>query len=53
VLWPAGFGARFEWAAAALGIGAAVALFRFKAGVVPVIGACGAVGLALRLGGIV
>jgi chromate transporter len=53
VLWPAGFGVRFEWAAAALGIGAAVALFRFKAGVVPVIGACGAVGLALRLGGIV
>jgi chromate transporter len=53
VLWPAGFGGRFEWAAAALGIGAAVALFRFKAGVVSVIGACGAVGLALRLGGIV
>ena len=53
VLWPAGFGGRFEWAAAALGIGATVALFRFKAGVVPVIGACGAVGLALRLGGIV
>ena len=53
VLWPAGFGGRFEWAAATLGVGAAVALFRFKAGVVPVIGACGAVGLALRLGGIV
>ena len=53
VLWPAGFGGRFEWAAAALGIGAAVALFRLRAGVVPVIGACGAVGLALRLAGIV
>ena len=53
VLWPAGFGGRFEWAAAALGIGAAVALFRFKAGVVPVIGACGVVGLALRLAGVV
>ncbi len=53
VLWPAGFEGRFEWAAAALGIGAAVALFRFKAGVVPVIGACGAVGLALRLAGVV
>ena len=53
VLWPAGFGGRFEWAAAALGIGAAVALFRFKAGIIPVIGACGAVGLALRLAGVV
>ncbi|MGH8681102.1 MAG: chromate efflux transporter [Burkholderiales bacterium] len=53
VLWPAGFGGGFEWAAAALGIAAAVALFRFRAGVIPVIGACGAVGLALRLGGIV
>ncbi len=53
VLWPGGLGGQFEWAAAALGIGAAVALFRFKAGVVPVIGACGALGLALRLGGIV
>jgi chromate transporter len=53
VLWPAGFGGRFEWAAAALGIGAAVALFRFKAGVVPVIGACGVSGLALRLAGVV
>jgi chromate transporter len=53
VLWPAGFGGRFEWPAAALGIGAAVALFRFNAGVIPVIAACGAAGLALRLAGIV
>jgi len=53
VLWPAGFGGRFEWAAALLGIGAAVALFRFKAGIIPVIAACGAVGLALRLAGLV
>jgi chromate transporter len=53
VLWPAGFAGRFEWAAAGLGIAAAVALFRFKAGIIPVIGACGAVGLALRLAGIV
>jgi chromate transporter len=36
-----------------LGIGAAVALFRFKAGVIPVIAACGAAGLALRLAGVV
>ncbi len=53
VLWPAGFGGRFEWPAAVLGIGAAVALFRFRAGIIPVIAACGAVGLALRLAGVV
>jgi chromate transporter len=53
VLWPAGFGGRFEWAAALLGIAAAVALFRFKAGIIPVLGACGAAGLVLRLAGIV
>jgi len=53
VLWPAGFEGRFEWAAAALGIGAAVALFRFTAGIIPVIAACGALGLVLRLAGVV
>jgi chromate transporter len=53
VLWPAGFGGRFEWAAAVLGAAAAVALFRFNAGIIPVIGACGAAGLVLRLAGIV
>jgi chromate transporter len=53
VLWPAGFGGRFEWAAAVLGVAAAVALFRFKAGIIPVLGACGAAGLVLRLAGIV
>jgi chromate transporter len=53
VLWPAGFGGRFEWVAATLGLGAAVALFRFKAGIIPVIAACGALGLALRLAGAV
>jgi chromate transporter len=51
VLWPDGFGGRFEWVAAALGSAAALALFRFKAGIVPVIAACGAAGLALRLAG--
>jgi chromate transporter len=51
VLWPNGFAERFEWAAAVLGIGAGVALFRFKVGIIPVIGACGAAGLVLRLAG--
>ena len=53
VLWPAGFGGRFDPAAALIGAGAALALIRFKVGVIPLIGACAALGLALRLGGIV
>ncbi|MBY4946218.1 chromate efflux transporter [Cupriavidus respiraculi] len=49
VLWPQGIAGRFDWVAALLGVGAGIALFRFKAGVVKVILACGAVGLAVRL----
>jgi chromate transporter len=44
VLWPGGFAARFDWFSALLGIGALIALFRFKAGVIPVIAACAALG---------
>ena len=51
VLWPDGFGGRFDAIAAAICVAAAVALIRFKAGVVPVILACGALGLVLRWGG--
>ncbi len=47
VLWPAGFDGGFQWAAAAIGIAAFVAMFRFKVGVIPVIAACGAAGLTL------
>lgn len=47
VLWPAGLQGRFEWPCALIGLAAAVALFRFKAGVIPVILACGAAGLVL------
>ena len=51
VLWPqasavAPFAGQFEWFSALIGIGAAVALFRYKIGIMPVIGACAAVGLA-------
>ncbi len=46
VLWPQGFEARFEWFSALVGIGAFVALWRFKAGIIPVIGACAVAGLA-------
>jgi chromate transporter len=38
--------------AAALGAAAAVALFRYKVGVVRLILACGAAGLVLRLAGL-
>jgi chromate transporter len=47
VLWPDGVGGRFDIAAAVIGIAAAVALFRFKVGVIPLLAACGAVGVAL------
>jgi chromate transporter len=46
VLWPQGFGGRFDVLSAVITITAAVALFRFKAGVLPLLGACAAVGLA-------
>ncbi|HYC44275.1 MAG TPA: chromate efflux transporter [Burkholderiales bacterium] len=46
VMWPDGFGGGFEWASAVIGLVAFVALWRYKAGIIPVIGACGAAGLA-------
>jgi len=49
VLWPQGLGGHFDWRSALIGLAAAVALFRFKAGVIPVVVACGLAGLALRL----
>ena len=49
VLWPDGFDSRFEWPSALLGAAALVALFRFKAGIIPLIAACGALGLAWTL----
>jgi chromate transporter len=38
-----------DWAALALAAAAAVALLRYKAGVIPVIAGCAVVGLVLRL----
>jgi chromate transporter len=49
VLWPQGLSGPFEWLSALIGVAAATALFRFKVGVIPVVLACGMVGLALRL----
>ncbi len=45
VLWPQGFGGRFDWLSAVITVAAAVALFRFKVGVLPLLGACAVVGL--------
>jgi chromate transporter len=47
VLWPEGWAGRFDWASALIAIGAGVALFRFKLGVMPLLGLCAAVGLAV------
>jgi chromate transporter len=47
VLWPQGLHGQFEWLSAVIGVAAAIALFRFKVGVIPVVLACGLAGLAL------
>ena len=49
VLWPLGVAGRFEWAAAVIGVLAAIALFRFKVGVIKVIAAAGLLGMGWQL----
>jgi len=49
VLWPHGLGGQFEWASAFIGLAAAVALFRFKVGVIRVVLGSGIAGLACHL----
>jgi chromate transporter len=49
VLWPQGFAGRFDVASAAIAIGAAVALFRFKRNVIHVIAACAVLGWVLKV----
>jgi chromate transporter len=46
VLWPDGFGSRFEWPSAIIGVAAFIALWRYKVGVIPVIVVAGVAGLA-------
>ncbi|MDR7153116.1 chromate transporter [Hydrogenophaga palleronii] len=46
VLWPSGFSGSFDVLSAVIAVAAAVALFRFKVGVMPLLGACAAIGLA-------
>jgi chromate transporter len=45
VLWPNGFQGSFEWIAVAIGTAAFLALWRFKIGIIPVIGVCALLGL--------
>ncbi len=48
VLWPQGFNGPFEWPSALITLAAAVALFRFKVAVIPLLAACAAAGLAVQ-----
>lgn len=50
VLWPQGFGGRFDLISALIVAVAAVALFRYKLGVLPLLGGCAAAGLLVTLG---
>lgn len=49
VLWPQGFAGSFDWPAALIAFGAAVALFHFKRGVIQVLLGCALAGLAIHL----
>jgi chromate transporter len=49
VFWPQGFAGPTDFFSIALAIAALVALWRFKAGIIPVIAACGAAGLVHHL----
>ncbi|MCK4742739.1 MAG: chromate efflux transporter [Sulfuriflexus sp.] len=49
VLWPAGIDANFEWVSAIIGVAAFIALFKYKVGIVQVIGACAAIGFGYSL----
>jgi chromate transporter len=49
VLWPQGFEGTFDWPSALIALAAAVALFRFKRGVIQVLLSCALVGLAVHL----
>ena len=49
LLWPEGFTGAFDVRSALIAVGAAVALFKFKRGVMEVIGLCALMGLAVKL----
>jgi chromate transporter len=47
VLWPRGFDGPFDWPSALIGAAAFIAMFRYKAGIMPVVGAAALAGLAV------
>jgi len=49
VLLPNGVHGGLEWPLAIIGVAALIALFRFKAGIIPTIATCDLTGLAIRL----
>jgi len=49
VLWPEGFDGSLDWPSAVIAVAAAVALFRFKWGVIRVLFSCAVVGLGVYL----
>ena len=49
VLWPAGFDGAFEWPAALIAIAAAIALLKYKRGVIEVLACAALAGLAVQL----
>ena len=49
VLWPEGFSGRLDWPSLLIALAAAVALLRFKRGVIEVLIGCGLIGLGLKL----
>lgn len=49
VLWPQGFDGRFDWPSALIALAAALALFKFKRGVIEVLAVCALAGLAVYL----
>jgi len=52
VLWPQGLGASLDWPSLLIALGAAIALFYFKRGVMQVIGVCALAGLSFKLLGL-
>jgi chromate transporter len=49
VLWPKGFNGPFDALSAAIAVAAAIALFRYKVGVLPLMAACAALGSLITL----
>ncbi len=49
VFWPQGFAGRFDVVSVLIAVAAAIALFRFKIGVMPLLGVCALIGLAASL----